>query len=332
MQHNNQSKVYIDKSLDLKTSGKVALTTLKKALHPRNKHRTRYDFEALIAASSSLSSFVTPNAYGEFSIDFANPQAVIALNKALLIQHYNIRDWDIPAGYLCPPIPGRADYIHYLADLLNKFKLGKDSHSSSVRVLDVGTGANIVYPLIGQREYGWKFVASDIDSVALNNATRILKANIGLQEAIELRPQNESSACFRGIIKPGEIFDLTMCNPPFHGSIIAAETAAIQKLQGLKKNKRNAKPILNFGGQSKELIYPGGEEAFVCNMAVESQLFATNVIWFTTLISKERTLPAVYHALKKVKALQIKTIDMAQGQKKSRFVAWSFINKANQQK
>jgi 23S rRNA (adenine1618-N6)-methyltransferase len=35
----------------------------------------------------------------------------------LLISYYDIQKWDIP-HYLCPPIPGRADYIHYIADLL----------------------------------------------------------------------------------------------------------------------------------------------------------------------------------------------------------------------
>ena len=59
-----------------------------------------------------------PNQFGDESVDFANPAAVKALNRALLRQDYGLDYWDIPAGYLCPPIPGRADYVHYLADLL----------------------------------------------------------------------------------------------------------------------------------------------------------------------------------------------------------------------
>lgn len=56
-------------------------------LHPRNQHRTGYDFGVLVQAHQTLSQYVRPNAYGDDSIDFANPQAVKALNQALL-KHY----------------------------------------------------------------------------------------------------------------------------------------------------------------------------------------------------------------------------------------------------
>ncbi|MBP8157517.1 MAG: RlmF-related methyltransferase, partial [Flavobacterium sp.] len=86
--------------------------------HPRNPHRFRYDFDALIKACSELKDFVHINEHQLETIDFSNPEAVKALNKALLISNYDIQNWDIPTNYLCPPIPGRADYIHYIADLL----------------------------------------------------------------------------------------------------------------------------------------------------------------------------------------------------------------------
>ncbi len=329
----DKSKFAPNKKLANKSTEKLTPPAEKIALHPRNRNRTRYDFKVLIAASPALTGFVKLNAYGDASIDFANPQAVIALNKALLIHHYHILEWDIPAGYLCPPIPGRADYIHYLADLLNESNIGKTPCHSPVRVLDIGTGANLVYPIIGQREYGWQFVAADIDKVALNNAMRILEANIGLEDVIELRLQNSSLNYFKEVIKPAEMFDLTMCNPPFHATKNEAAAATKRKLQGLNSNKykSNAKPTLNFGGQSNELICTGGEEAFVCGMIAESQLFASNVVWFTSLISKSATLPAVYRALKQVNAVQVKTVEMSQGQKKSRFIAWTFIDKTHQQ-
>ena len=55
-----------------------------KTLHLRNFHNDRYDFNALIKTNPDLQEFVKPNKYGDLSIDFANPQAVISLNKALL--------------------------------------------------------------------------------------------------------------------------------------------------------------------------------------------------------------------------------------------------------
>ena len=91
---------------------------IKPMLHSRNQHREGYDFERLIEQSPELEAFTIQNPRGRTTIDFQNTQAVRMLNRALLSTHYEIGFWDIPASYLCPPIPGRGDYIHYLADLL----------------------------------------------------------------------------------------------------------------------------------------------------------------------------------------------------------------------
>ena len=311
----------------------------KTGLHARNKHRGRYDFEQLVQANAKLAEFVKLNAYNDASIDFANPQAVKALNQALLTEFYHIANWDIPAHYLCPPIPGRADYVHYLADLLGSVNAGVIPHGPSVRVLDIGVGANAIYPLIGHRDYGWHFVGVDIDPIAINNAQRILNTNTGLAEAIELRLQPEPTALFKGIVQVDETFDITMCNPPFHASLNDALAGTQRKLKNLaisqSKNRISNKAVrkesvLNFGGQSAELYCEGGEEAFLISMIEESLLIKHQCFWFTSLISKATTLPAVYRALKKANAMEIKTVEMAQGQKKSRFVAWTFLNASQQ--
>lgn len=295
-------------------------------MHPRNKHNGRYDFDLLIQASPALATYVKLNAYNDTSIDFANPQAVKALNKALLIQHYNLLDWDIPPQYLCPPIPGRADYLHYLADLLAETNHGKIPHGDTIRLLDIGVGANAIYPLIGNREYGWRFVGADIDATALANAQQILHANAGLTESIELRLQALPSNIFKGIIQPDDFFNLTLCNPPFHTTLAEAEAGTKRKWQNLGINTGKSKTLKrNFGGQAAELYCDGGEVAFVSRMIEESVQFKNQCTWFTTLISKTTNLPSVYSALKKVHALKVKTIDMAQGQKQSRIVAWTFV-------
>ena len=114
---------------------------VRKGLHPRNLHNQGYDFPALVTSYPALASHVKPNPYGNLSIDFSNPLAVKTLNAALLNRHYNIADWDIPDGALCPPIPGRADYIHYIADLVGP-------ENPDIKLLDIGTGANGIYPLL----------------------------------------------------------------------------------------------------------------------------------------------------------------------------------------
>ncbi len=305
--------------------------TIKSGLHPRNQHQGRYDFDALVQASAGLARFVQLNAFGDASIDFSNAQAVKALNQALLKQFYAIAIWDIPKHYLCPPIPGRADYIHHIADLLSSANNGAIPQGENVRALDIGVGANTIYPLIGSREYGWCFVGADIDAIALKNAQHIVDAN-ALSTLIELRLQSIPKCFFKGIIAQGETFDLTLCNPPFHASLAKAQAGTQRKWRGLGKNNANAQsPMLNFGGQSNELYCEGGEEAFVNAMISESKQFANQCLWFTTLISKASTLPSVYRALKKVNALEVRTIEMAQGQKQSRIIAWTFLN-ANQQR
>jgi 23S rRNA (adenine1618-N6)-methyltransferase len=300
---------------------------MKKELHPRNRHRDRYDFKQLIQGTPELARFVAIGLHGEESIDFSNPKAVKSLNRAILHHFYGVSNWDIPAHYLCPPIPGRADYLHHAADLLassNKSNgKGEIPRGPAVRVLDIGVGANCVYPLIGHAEYGWSFLGSEIDPIALSSANKILAGNRGL--ALELRLQPSPSNILRGLLKAGERFDLSICNPPFHASLDEAQDGSRRKWRNLGKGKAQAKaPVLNFGGQGTELWCEGGEAAFVGRMIEESAGMPEACLWFTTLLSKETNLPGVQRALTRVKAREVRTIEMQQGQKRSRIVAWTF--------
>ncbi len=304
----------------------------KANLHPRNKHAGRYDFKQLIECSPELAAFVSVNAYGNESIDFANPEAVRALNSTLLKQMYGVTGWNLPAQYLCPPIPGRADYLHHLADLLALSNGGTIPYGETIRVLDIGVGANCIYPLIGHSEYGWHFVGSDIDRTALACARATADANSGHRNAIELRLQNSRNTIFKGVLHSDELFDLVMSNPPFHASMEKARASTERKWQNLgKATPGEESPVLNFGGQSAELCCTGGEEGFIGRMIAESTLIQNSCLWFTTLVSKASNLPAVYRALKNNGVQDNCTIEMAQGQKKSRIVAWTFLNERQRQ-
>ncbi len=295
----------------------------KPGLHPRNRHAGGYDFQNLLKASPELAPFVSRAKHGGPSIDFADPEAVKALNRALLAEAYGIRAWDLPPGYLCPPIPGRADYVHHLADLLASDADGAIPRGPAIRVLDVGVGASAIYPLIGQREYGWSFVGSEVDGTALASAERILAANPGLTGAITLRRQQDRNAIFTGIVEAGERFELTLCNPPFHGSMHAVREASGQKWR--KLGRETPRPLRNFGGQGTELWCEGGEVGFLRRMITESAGLRDQVRWFTALVSSSASLPAVHRSLRQAEARDIRTVPMAQGQKQSRFVAWSFL-------
>ncbi len=300
----------------------------KQKLHPRNPHRSQYNFRELTSSTRELARFVFVNDHKNETVDFTNPDAVKALNKALLKHFYKIQYWDIPPGYLCPPIPGRADYIHYLADLLAD--TGKIPNGEEVTGLDIGTGANCVYPIIGHQTYGWHFIGTDVDPKALRSAQEIIDRNTALAPSIGFRLQPSATDIFTGIMQPAEKFDFTMCNPPFHASPSEALAGTQRKWKNLGQDDMKRKQALNFGGQNAELWYPGGELAFITKMIEQSVPFGRQCLWFTTLVSKKTTLPRLYQTLRNVKAHNVKTIEMAQGQKISRILAWSFMNPEEQ--
>ena len=295
-----------------------------KTLHPRNFHNSRYDFEALIKTNPDLQEFVKPNKYGDLSIDFANPQAVITLNKALLSHFYGIKNYTIPEGYLCPPIPGRADYIHHIADLLAISNNGVIPKGNTIKGLDVGIGANGIYAIIGASVYDWDFVGSDIEIESIKSVENIVNSNESLKGKIECKLQSNPQNIFTGIINKDDFYNFTLCNPPFHKSLKDAMDGNKRKIQNLTKQKIT-KNTLNFGGKNNELWCKGGEIAFITNMIKESLEFKNNVFWFTTLVSKKENLPLIYKKLEDIKVSEMKTIDMSQGQKITRVIAWSFL-------
>jgi 23S rRNA (adenine1618-N6)-methyltransferase len=290
-----------------------------KGFHPKNLHSGRYNFEILIKNSGELKKYIKKNPSGEDTIDFGDQNAVLELNKALLKYYYGIKYWDIPSGFLCPPIPGRADYIHHIADLLPKNK-------KKIKVLDIGTGANCIYPLIGNRSYGWKFIGADIDPISVENAKKIIEKN-NLEDEIIIKLQSDKNNFFKGIIDDDYV-DITMCNPPFHASLKEAVVANKRKRDNLNKTRTSKlDEKLNFGGQKAELWCKGGEILFLKKMARESLIYSNNVGYFTSLISKGENVKPMEKILKKLGASEIKIIEMSHGNKISRIIIWNFDKK-----
>ena len=295
---------------------------VSKGLHPRNLHNQGYDFPALVTRYPALASHVKPTPYGNLSIDFSNPLAVKTLNAALLKQHYNIADWDIPDGALCPPIPGRADYIHYIADLVGP-------ENPDIKLLDIGTGANGIYPLLACRIYGWQCVGSDISTRSLANVEAIIASNPDLKERFSLRTQTDKNHIFEGIIQSDEFFDVSVCNPPFHASQDEALKSTQRKVSNLARNRGEEKAKkkasnLNFGGQGAELWCKGGELLFLKKMVRESQVYSSQCHWFTSLVSKSDNVRPLRKLMLKVGAVEVREIEMKQGNKVARVLAWTF--------
>jgi len=291
----------------------------KSNFHPRSKHNKRYDFPELIETSPELADFVQENKYGNLSIDFFNRHAVKALNGALLKHYYGLSYWDIPKGYLCPAVPGRADYVHYVADLLGSENMGKPR----IRCLDIGVGANSIYPIIAVNEYNWDLVATEVDPIALKSAQKIVSSNPSLKNKVELRLQRNQSSIFEGVIKKKERFDLVISNPPFHSSQEEARDASSRKQRNLKGGKKT-KLTLNFEGQSNELWTQGGEFQFVSKMIEESYTYRHAISWCTSLLSKEKNIKKLLNKLDSLKKNDHKIIEMGTANKKTRILAWKW--------
>ena len=296
------------------------MTVDKPGLHPRNRHHDRYDLPALCQACPELTPFLTLSPGGEQTINFADAKAVKTLNKALLAHFYGVSHWDIPEGFLCPPVPGRADYVHHLADLLGE---ATGNIPREANVLDIGVGANCIYPLIGVHEYGWRFTGTEVNAEALASAQAIVNGNPGLTRSIRLRRQRDPQAVLAGMIQANDRYEATLCNPPFHDSAEAAQRGSDRKRRNLGITEGDK---LNFGGQQQELWCEGGEVAFILRMIEESQKFSRQVMWFTTMVSRGENLPPLYRALSEAGVEKVVKKEMAQGQKQSRFIAWTFLS------
>lgn len=301
--------------------------TVKTSLHPANPHLAGYDMTALAQSYPALTPLLVTTPRGEQSVDFADPVAVKTLNQALLAHHYQLPHWDLPEGYLCPPVPGRLDYLLYLADLLKSSHQGKSPKKSQLKVLDVGCGANLIYSLLAVRHLGWQVLASDIDAGALQHAAKLLHQH-QLGSKIELRRQANTQDIFDHLLKAGEYIDVTLCNPPFHSSAAAAAAGSTRKRENLGLASDAAE--LNFAGMSHELWCDGGELNFIQRMMQQSVAVGHQVYWFSSLVSKKEHLAPLQATLKKLGVTEQQVVDMAQGNKQSRFIAWTFLKPAQQ--
>ena len=289
------------------------MKSTKKNFHKNNIHQSGYNFDELIKANIELKEFVFENDYGNFTVDFSDPKAVKEINRSLLKAYYKVKLWEFPDTNLCPPIPGRVDYIHHLNDLIKESNI-----EGEVSVLDIGTGATCIYPLLGNAVYGWSFVGTDIDLDSLDAAQDIIDDN-DLDPQILLRQQFDENNILTGIVEKEDAFTIAMCNPPFYKSAEEARGANRRKTRNLGTNA-----VRNFAGNNNELWYVGGEKAFLHNYLYQSSLFKKQCTWFTSLVSKKENIESLQKSATKLGVQEFKIIPMHQGNKVTRIVAWKY--------
>lgn len=311
--------------------------------HPRNAFQGSYDIPKLCDAYPKLRDFVVYAPHRP-TIDFSNPHAVRALNTALLFCDYQVTMWDLPNDSLIPPIPGRADYIHSIADVLQSSGGGGTKIlpvGPHLRGLDIGTGASLIYPLLGSSLYRWSFTGTDVSCESLQAAQRIATAN-RRQDTIELRHQPHQEHVLQNVIQPHEEFDFVMCNPPFYPTQQAFEWASQRKIKNLRTNRaKRRSPVVttslsttmgassNCSGQSHELWYPGGEVNFLSIMMQESRSFGRQCLWFSALVSRRWHVPRLQRTLPP-HAQEVRVVAMGQGNKSATILFWSFLDGTQQ--
>ncbi|AFZ81678.1 protein of unknown function DUF890 domain-containing protein [Theileria equi strain WA] len=229
--------------------------------------------------------------------------------------------------YLAPCVPNRVNYIHHAADLLKLENNSYDGYLNSVIplnkiltgghivVMDIGTGANCIYPLLGTAEYSWNFIGVDIDEESLALARKNVFLN-NLEKKITLRLQDNPISMFGGVICSYELICLTLSNPPFHSSIkeinqnprtitLGKKNEIIFTQSQFSVHLLKAK-YLDCLDNSENCMIRGtvkytfsedcmehGELAFIEIMLLESRLYAFNVLWFTSLVAKLSTLKKI---------------------------------------
>ena len=130
-------------------------------MHAEKPYQAPYDFTKYTEVYAPLKNYIVLNTSGQETIDFSDSNAVYALNKAILLTDYKLQDYILPKGYLIPPVPGRLDYLLYLKDFLSeRFNLNIDK---PLKGLDMGSGANAIYCILGAQHFGWSMVGAESD-------------------------------------------------------------------------------------------------------------------------------------------------------------------------
>jgi len=290
-------------------------------MHPQNPYYKRYDLKKLVKHYAALQKYIVLNPSGEETIDFSSSSAVYELNKAILLADFKLADFHLPTGYLIPPIPGRLDYLLYVRDFLSeKFNSVVDS---KLRGLDIGTGANGIYCILGAQHFNWNMVGTESDAKAVEIAKANIQHTKTLLDKVEIRHQENKSFLFATMIQSNEQFDFTICNPPFHSSREEALKGSLRKFKNLGGATNKKELSLNFEGQANELWCNGGEALFIKRLIRESIRFKDQVKVFTSLVAKADNLLKIEKQLKKVKA-NYHIIPMSQGHKISRCILWWF--------
>ncbi|KAH7101503.1 hypothetical protein BKA62DRAFT_703169 [Auriculariales sp. MPI-PUGE-AT-0066] len=275
------------------------------------------DYRDLARQYPRLGQFLVPTSRGA-TIDFNNPAAVRMLNQALYQVSLGI-SISLPEDRLCPPvrplsnkkthsdtvrieIDGEQVPLFIVVSLLLTSTLLRRYYMNWIRqlhlhsacdespvIIDIGTGASAVYPLVGCSTWPEaQFFATELDQISYGYAEGNVIAN-DMQSRITLVKTSPSDHLLQPLFAHHNLrYFATMCNPPFYQSEEDMQRRAASK---------ESPALTVYTGAATESVTPGGEVAFVEKMIRESVLVQSRCIWFTSMLGLASSLERLVEVL-----------------------------------
>ncbi|KAJ2377010.1 hypothetical protein IW150_001632 [Coemansia sp. RSA 2607] len=274
----------------------------------------RVDYLWLSKKHPSLHAHLKTTSRGT-TLNFQDAAAVRTLNRALLLEYYDL-DVYLPATSLCPTVANRLNYLLWIKNNI----IGEIAGNEELLGLDVGTGASCIYPLLGVRVLGARFVATDINRESVEVAQQnVAKNTLTDRITVVLNEQRSVTLPLDHPEMLGKSFSFSMCNPPFYANEQEQET--------LRQQKRT-QPRQQTVAKPDELYTEGGEQQFVLSMADESKAWSERVHWYSTMVGRKQTLAELRARVRGLGARQVKEGSLLQGVTTRWVLAWSFMEKS----
>ncbi|XP_077396714.1 RNA N(6)-adenosine-methyltransferase mettl16 isoform X2 [Festucalex cinctus] len=290
----------------------AVVMSLNKSMHPRNRYKDKPpDFAYLASKYPEFQEHVHTNLSGRAVVNFKEPEAVRALTCTLLKEDFGL-SIEIPLERLIPTVPLRLNYIHWVEDLI-------DGQKQPRRGIDIGTGASCIYPLLGASMNGWFFLATEVDDICFDYATRNVEQN-HLSDLVKVVKVPQKTLLMDALKEETEIvYDFCMCNPPFFANQLEAKGV----------NSRNARrpppSSVNTGGVT-EIMAEGGELEFVKRIIHDSLQLKKRLRWYSCMLGKKCSLAPLKEELRKQGVPKVTHTEFCQGRTMRWALAWSFYD------
>ncbi|GAA6225022.1 U6 small nuclear RNA (adenine-(43)-N(6))-methyltransferase [Lates japonicus] len=285
---------------------------LNKSMHPRNRYKDRPpDFAYLASKYPDFQQHVHTSLTGRPVVNFKEPEAVRALTCTLLKEDFGLTI-EIPLERLIPTVPLRLNYIHWVEDLI-------DGQKQPRRGIDIGTGASCIYPLLGATMNGWYFLATEVDDICFDYATKNVDQN-NLSDLIKVVKVPQKTLLMDALKEETEIiYDFCMCNPPFFANQLEAKGVN-------SRNSRRPPPSsVNTGGVT-EIMAEGGELEFVKRIIHDSLQLKKRLRWYSCMLGKKCSLAPLKEELRKQGVPKVTHTEFCQGRTMRWALAWSFYD------